>query len=197
MSLCVKGYMESVLIVANQEKSVYPLVEILIQHSYSQIVTATSCADARKKMQERHFDLAIINAPMTSEYGDVLAQELAQKCNSQVIIIVREADYNKATAKLENYGIFTISKPINKTVLFGALKLVEAASTRLKKLEEENNKLARQIDEMRLISRAKCLLIQYLRVSEQEAHKYIEKQAMDQRLTRAIVARNILKTYDK
>ncbi len=189
--------MESVLIVANQEKSIYPLVEILIQHSYSQIVTVTSCADARKKMQERQFDLAIINAPMTNEYGDALAQEIAKNGITQVIIIVREADYKPITTRLENYGVFTISKPINKTVLLGALKLVEASSTRLKKLEEENNKLARQIDEMRLISRAKCLLIQYLRVSEQEAHKYIEKQAMDQRLTRAIVARNILKTYDK
>ncbi len=205
MSLCinatiigvVKGNMESVLIIANQEKSIIPLVEILIQHAYSQIVTVTTCAEARKKMAERNFDLAIINAPMTNEYGDGLAQEIATKGRSQVIIIVRESDYTQITAKLENHGAFTISKPINKTVLLGALKLVDAASTRLKVLEEENIKLARQIEEMRLISRAKCLLIQYLRVSEQEAHKYIERQAMDQRLTRAIVARNILKTYDK
>ncbi len=189
--------MESVLIVATQEKSVIPLVEILIQNSYHQIVTVTSCGEARRKLSERSFDLVIINAPIGDEYGDTLALDITADRNTQIIIIVKETDYVYATSKLENTGAFTIAKPINKAVLWSALKLVEAAAVQVKKLELENSKLTKRLDEMKLVNRAKCLLIQYLRISEQEAHKYIERQAMDQRLTRAIVARNILKTYDK
>ncbi len=189
--------MESVLLVASQEKSVIPLVEILIQNSYSQIVTVTSCGEARRKISERTFDLVIINTPVTDEYGDTLAHDLTASSHTQVIIMVKETDYVYVTSRLENTGAFTISKPLNKSVLWSALKLVESASTQVKRLEVENSKLTKRLDEMKLVNRAKCLLIQYLRVSEQEAHKYIERQAMDQRLTRAIVARNILKTYDK
>ena len=47
------------------------------------------------------------------------------------------------------------------------------------------------------MDRAKCALIQYLQMSEPQAHRYLEKQAMDMRLTRAEVARSVLQTYEK
>ncbi|WP_334294967.1 ANTAR domain-containing protein [Terrisporobacter hibernicus] len=39
-------------------------------------------------------------------------------------------------------------------------------------------------------------MIQYLKMSEEQSHKYIEKQAMDLRITKVEVAKNILKTYE-
>ena len=50
---------------------------------------------------------------------------------------------------------------------------------------------------MRLINRAKCTLIEYLKFTEPQAHRYIEKQAMNNRQTRREVAEKILKTYKK
>ena len=47
-----------------------------------------------------------------------------------------------------------------------------------------------------MVDRAKCALIQYLHMSEPDAHRYIEKQAMDLRITRQEVAEEILKTYE-
>jgi len=51
------------------------------------------------------------------------------------------------------------------------------------------------MEEVRLISRAKCVLIQYLNMNEAQAHKYIERQAMDMRIAKKAVAENILNTY--
>ena len=53
-----------------------------------------------------------------------------------------------------------------------------------------------RIEELRLIDRAKCTLISVLNISEKEAHRTIEKQAMDLRLTKKQVAEHILRTYD-
>jgi AmiR/NasT family two-component response regulator len=53
-----------------------------------------------------------------------------------------------------------------------------------------------KIEEIRLVNRAKAILIQYLKMTEQEAHKYIEKQAMDLRITKREVATSILNTYE-
>ena len=57
-------------------------------------------------------------------------------------------------------------------------------------------KLQKKIEEIRLVDRAKCVLIQYLNMTEAEAHRYIEKQAMDMRKTKKTIAENILNTYD-
>lgn len=50
--------------------------------------------------------------------------------------------------------------------------------------------------EARLIERAKEVLMEYLKMTEAQAHRYIEKQAMDMRITRREVAESILKTYE-
>ena len=58
-------------------------------------------------------------------------------------------------------------------------------------------KAKRQMQEdIRLIDRAKCILIEYLNMTEKQAHKYIEKQAMDLRTTRRAVAESLLRTYE-
>ena len=57
--------------------------------------------------------------------------------------------------------------------------------------------MQRKIEEIRLIDRAKCILIQYLQMTEPQAHKYIEKQAMNLRQSRVQMAESILKTYER
>ena len=49
---------------------------------------------------------------------------------------------------------------------------------------------------MKVVARAKCALMQSLKMTEAEAHRYIEKQAMDLRLSKREVAENILKIYE-
>jgi len=71
-----------------------------------------------------------------------------------------------------------------------------ASHKRITGLKNENIKLQKKIEDIRLIDRAKCVLIQYLNMTEPQAHRYIEKQAMDMRITRAEVAQGILKTYE-
>ena len=63
-------------------------------------------------------------------------------------------------------------------------------------LKAENDRLLQKIEDIRLVDRAKCLLVQHLAMSEADAHRYIEKQAMDSRVPRVRVAEDILKTYE-
>ena len=51
------------------------------------------------------------------------------------------------------------------------------------------------MEEIRLVNRAKWLLISELKMSENDAHKYIEKQAMDRCITRRAMAESIIRTY--
>ena len=51
------------------------------------------------------------------------------------------------------------------------------------------------MNEIRLVNRAKWLLISELNMTEANAHRYIEKQAMDRCVSRRQVAEEIIKTY--
>ena len=77
-----------------------------------------------------------------------------------------------------------------------SVQLAAATHNRLMTLNRENEQLHRKLDEIRLVDRAKCLLIEHERLTEAEAHRTIEKQAMDQRLPRARVAQLILDRYE-
>lgn len=93
------------------------------------------------------------------------------------------------------YGILTLSKPLSKEIVLQSLLLLSATHERLARAEDEKAALSAKIEELRLINRAKCVLIDQLRMSEADAHHYIEKQAMDRCISRRAMAEKILSAY--
>ena len=89
-----------------------------------------------------------------------------------------------------------MARPLGKKSLRSALRFALIARDRLAHIRADNAQLRGELQETRLVDRAKCILIQYLNMSETQAHRYIEKQAMDMRISRLNVAENILKTYE-
>jgi len=188
--------MESALIVSTTQKSIDFFTEMLNAASIGQIVTVHSCGEARRLFLERDFDLVIINAPLRDESGESLARYIASKGMSQVILVVKSEYFEDVSAHTEEEGVLTVAKPINKSIFWATLKLAKSANARLKRMQAENSKLKQKIEDIRIIDRAKCLLISYLKLSEQEAHRFLEKQAMDMRVTKRAVAEGILKMYE-
>ena len=187
--------MESALIVSSAEKSQAYFVDMLSHNTYREITTVQSCGEAKRLYLSRDFDLCIINAPLKDEFGDEFALSIAEKGISQVLLVVKTELYDEISAKVEEMGVFTIANPIGRGVIWSALKMAGAAHSRISRLTQENKKLLQRIEDIRVIDRAKCILISHFKMSEPEAHKYIEKQAMDMRMTRRNVAESILKTY--
>ena len=62
-------------------------------------------------------------------------------------------------------------------------------------MEQKTASIEEKMEEIRIVNRAKWLLIEELKMSEKEAHRYIEKQAMDRCVTRRVIAEKILSTY--
>ncbi len=113
-----------------------------------------------------------------------------------MILIVRGENFDTLSSRAEDYGVLTLVKPLSRQLLYQSLKLAVATRARLRLLEKENRKLQSKIEEVHVVNRAKWALIEYLKMSEDQAHHYIEKQAMDLRITMLAVAENILKTYE-
>ena len=188
--------MENALIVSGTDKFVGSLSEILNAASVKQVAALQSCGEARRLLLERDFDLIIINAPLRDESGESLSRQIAQAGTAQVILIVKSEFFDAVSAVCENDGVLTVAKPINRSVFWSALMLAKSAQGRIKKMQAENAELKQKIEDIRIIDRAKCILISYMNMSEKDAHRYIEKQAMDLRVNKREVAEGILKTYE-
>ena len=72
---------------------------------------------------------------------------------------------------------------------------MESSRERLRQLEKKSLSIEEKMAEIRLVNKAKWFLISELSMSEPEAHRYIEKQAMDRCITKRMIAEEIIKTY--
>jgi response regulator NasT len=185
----------SALIVSSTDKTALVYSDILNMSAIKQISVTHSVKEAKRFLLEQETDLVIVDAPLPDESGESFSRSVALKDLSQVIYVVNNELFNETSAVCEQDGVLTISKPLNTDFFCSALSLAKAASVRIKHLQTENIKLKQKIEDIRIIDRAKCLLISYLKMSEQESHRFIEKQAMDLRSSKRTIAEEILKTY--
>ena len=188
--------MDSALIVSNLDMATSFIHEMLVAAAIREIIVAKSCSETRRLILEREFDLIVINAPLSDESGESLSRHIASKGIAQVMLVVKSEYFDAISAACEDDGVLTVAKPVNRSVFWSALKLAGAAQKQLKRVQEENSRLKQRIEDIRIVDRAKYLLISYMSMSEQEAHRYIEKQAMDLRSTRKEIAEGILKRYE-
>lgn len=172
------------------------ITNVLEKLQCNDVTIETTCETARKTARNENFDLCIINSPVYNETAETLAIQFVAKGDTQVLFIVKDDVYDFLSTQVEEYGVVTISKPLNKDILYSSLKLMKAMSYKLKNIQTINQKLTTQIEDIKFVDRAKFILISHLNMSETEAHKYIEREAMNTRTTKRLVAEKILKTYD-
>jgi response regulator NasT len=188
--------MESALLVSNSEEDTAFFTGFLNAASIHQVTSLQSCDSARRLILKQDFDLVIVDAPLRDESGESFSRYVASKGVSQTLLLVESEFFESVSAACEDDGVLTISKPVDKALLWSALSLAKSVQSRIKRIQAENTQLKQKIEDIRIIDRAKCILISSMSMREQEAHRYIEKQAMDMRSSRRIVAEGILKRYE-
>ncbi|MCR4661204.1 MAG: ANTAR domain-containing protein [Clostridia bacterium] len=187
--------MKNALVITSTDKNNDFFNEMLKKINLDTVDFCNSGGVARRLLLQRTFDLCIINAPLTDENGIKLAIDIITNQSNQVILIVNSAYIGDVTQKVEDYGILTVEKPIYGQMFWTTLKLADITSKRLNNIQNENAKLKKKIEEIKLIDRAKCFLIEYKNISEDEAHKEIEERAMNSRKTKVEVAKQIINLY--
>lgn len=185
----------SVLLVSASEKFNTTIMPLLPATDYWPVNTAKSVGEAQRRLLEDSYDIVLINAPLPDDFGMQLAIDTCSSSGAGVLLLVRNEHYSEIDAKVVMYGVMTLSKPTSLQMIAQSLRVLRATRERLRKMEAKQVTVEEKIEEIRLVNRAKWLLIECLSMAEADAHRYIEKQAMDLRLTKREVAENIIKTY--
>lgn len=170
--------------------------EYLARHAaelgYTRPVIVASGGEARRRLGDKDFEVVIINAPLPDEFGHELALHAVEKTHAGVLLLVKNGNAEQIGAKLQERGILVLGKPFSGPQFRQAMQIAASCYRRLDILRAENARLADKIAQLRLVDRAKCYLIEHKGYTEADAHRYIEKQAMDTRRSRGEIAMEIL-----
>lgn len=193
MELTERRY--SVLLVSASEKWSQLMETMLPEFSFSPIASVVDAGSARRRLLERQTDIVIINTPLPDEFGTRLALDACADSSAGVLLMVKAEHYPDISSKVMPYGVLTLSKPTSAQMLTQSLQLLCGTRERLRRMEQKTASIQEKMEEARIINRAKCLLIEQLKMTEAQAHRYIEKQAMDRCVTRRVIAENLISTY--
>lgn len=182
------------LLVLGGEKYRPQWERLLKESGFSQVEAASSGGEARRLLLAGDWDLLLIAAPLPDEFGHDLATDAAEQ-GLPVLLSVKAELWEEASARVGPAGVVALGRPFSRAVFAQAVGMLRAAQAQVGKLREENKKLRQKLEELRAVSRAKCLLVEYLHLDEEGAHKYIERAAMEERKTRRAVAEEIIAEY--
>lgn len=185
--------MEKILVVASSMKGADSL-KALIQEQKGEAVIAVchSESSARIRILDEDWDLIVVNSPLGQERGVNLVNMASEQTPTPVILLAWDDSIDDVRADLEREGVLVVSKPLVREVFWQTLHLARAIQARMRGIQDQNLRLQHQLDEIRLVDKAKWVLVRDKGMTEDQAHHLIEKMAMDQRVSRASIAAKIL-----
>ena len=187
----------SVLVVSANEKFNNAVTKLLPVNQYYPVVFVKNVGDARRIFFDKSFEIVIINTPLPDDFGTRLAIDACEQSEAGVLLLVGADLYDDIYFKTFEHGVLTLSKPITEGSLRQTLSLICATIERMKRFMQKQDTVNDKIEEMRIVNKAKWMLIDHAHMTEPDAHRFIEKKSMDDRLSKRAVAEKIIKQYEK
>lgn len=183
------------LVVSSSDKLFESIKPVLTAEHCSPMTFTDNIASAKRLFLESQYDFVIINTPLKDEFGTKFAIDVSANKNAVCILFVKSENFEEINSKVTPYGVFTLIKPLASVSLIQALKFMAASRERLRALSKKTTSIEDKMEEIRIVNRAKWLLIECLKMTEPDAHRYIERKAMDGCVTKCEIAKEIIKTY--
>ncbi|MFI3257087.1 MAG: ANTAR domain-containing protein [Spirochaetales bacterium] len=185
--------MERALIVSNSANTTEFVTELLQTAGIEHISSVPTATLARRLSIDVEYDLYIIDSPLVDESGEEIAEYLAEKNTCQVLMLIQSEYFDEISEKTELFGVIGVPKPLERITLWTSVKASLALFKKMTVMQKQNSALQDKIEEIRIVDRAKCILIADYSFSEEEAHKFIEQQAMKTRKSRKAIAEELIK----
>ena len=189
--LAAAGKEESIQLLRQILKGVSGAGQLRIQQAVTleQIRRGVSGAGAQAPA-----DLLIAVMPLSDGTGVEGIIDVAQRHPQLMsILLVPQEAYEQVTYQCRNQQIFVIAMPFKRQVLAEAASFMLRIRTVIDDKDKELARMRKNLSEIRIITSAKIRLMQTRQMTEEEAHYYLEKEAMDRSLSKKEVAEEILR----
>jgi response regulator NasT len=185
-----------VLIGAGSEKIVKQLSAFFSKNGYVVVGEVEDGYDFLRKVHAIYPDVCVIDGQMRGLNSQEIAEVLVSEKIAPVIVLINELDL-QSYAQLNQEATFVpMIKPLNKNMLLNTLEILAKTNQNIQKLEKEVKDLRNTKNEKELIQKAKKCLIEHMCLTEDEAHRRIQKQSMDKGISKVQIAEAILLMYE-
>ncbi|PID97047.1 MAG: response regulator [Actinomycetales bacterium] len=164
------------------------LVEMLTEAGYDVIGQAGDGKEAVSLVRELRPDLVVMDIKMPVLDGLSAAEQLAEDRTTPVVMLTAFSQ-KELVERAKDAGVMAyVVKPFTAADLVPAIEVGVSRWDQMRSLESEIADLADRLETRKLVDRAKGLLMSQLKISEPEAFRWIQKTAMDRRLSMREVA---------
>lgn len=184
------------LLVSSSEAQTQRISALLTRARIVPFDHAGSARQALEQFDAGGIDGVLIAEPVAGSSGQELALQLKKRHCMAVLLLAAPEHADAAAALLEQSGVLVLPSDAPESLIVQTIRLLAAVRIQLEQMQHKTEKLEAKVADIRIINRAKLLLVQHLQMTETEAHKYIEKQAMDTSMRRRTIAENIIRTYE-
>ena len=148
-------------------------------------------------MRQTPPDILLINFEMYDMNGLDVAKIVGDGNLCSVILMVGSPQKNYVLESTREHDITLLSKPLNKLALLNTIDIVLQTRTRMENLSRRLEKVKQDLENRKIIEKAKGILMRRKYISEGEAYRRIQKLSMDNRVSMREVAEEICKHAQK
>jgi AmiR/NasT family two-component response regulator len=168
------------------------LAEMLTDEGYDVVGQAGDGAKAIELAEELRPDLVILDVKMPVLDGIAAAEAIAGKRIAPVVILTAFSQRDLVERARDAGAMAYLVKPFTQTDLMPAIEMAVSRFAELAMLESEVADLSERLETRKAVDRAKGILQEQLKLSEPDAFRWIQKTAMDLRLSMRQVADGVV-----
>ena len=168
------------------------LAEMLAEEGYDVVGQAPDGETAVALAEEHRPDLVILDVKMPRLDGIAAAERIAGQRLAPVVILTAFSQRELVERARDAGAMAYLVKPFSRSDLVPAVEMAVSRFAEVQQLEAEVADLTERLETRKAVDRAKGVLQQRLGLSEPEAFRWIQKTAMDLRLSMRQVADGVL-----
>jgi response regulator NasT len=166
------------------------LVEMLTEAGYEVVAQATNGVEAIALAREFKPDLAILDVKMPELDGISAAQEIIE---ISPVLMLTAFSQKELVERARDAGVMAyVVKPFSINDLTPAIEIAMSRHLQMRSLKEEVTDLHERLETRKIIDRAKGILMKAMNLSEPEAFGWIQRAAMDRRISMKAVAEAVI-----
>jgi AmiR/NasT family two-component response regulator len=168
------------------------LAEMLAEEGYDVVGQAADGARAVELAEELRPDLVLLDVKMPVLDGITAAERIAQQRIAPVVILTAFSQRELVDRARQAGAMAYLVKPFTRADLVPAIEIAVSRFAELSMLEGEVADLTERLETRKSVDRAKAVLQEQLSLSEPDAFRWIQKTAMDLRLSMRQVADGVI-----